>query len=146
MLPTAALSKTEIRELWISFMRKHEKLYGSIEEHSRRFDIFSANLDKVRKMNEMEQDNVYGITRFMDLTEREFASMYLWREPRSAEKLRSRSVGLAAVAALPAQQRRTALSVPESFDWREHGAVTPVKNQGRYGLEMAVHIHGPDSK
>lgn len=138
-------SETQVRDLWISFLRMNTRLYGSIAEHEKRFLIFRDNIAKAHQLNQMEQNDVYGVSPFMDLTEQEFANMYLWREPRSAEQIRDASrndrglfVGLPGGGAANMNPK----AVPASFDWREKGAVTPVKSQGSCGSCWAFSATG----
>ena len=71
------------------------------------------------KLQKTEQGTArYGVTKFSDLTEEEF-KQYVgkrWQEVKNFNPGMMR-------ADIPKGP------VPESFDWRDHGAVTPVKNQ-----------------
>lgn len=64
----------------------------------------------------------HGITQFSDLTEEEFQHYYL---------------GLASAhepgESIPVAPTLPTGDLPETFDWRDRGAVTPVKNQGMCG-------------
>lgn len=53
----------------------------------------------------------------MDITREEFASVYLNLKPEFKEEIES----------LPKYDKFYE-DAPEKWDWREHGAVTPVKN------------------
>jgi len=47
----------------------HNKIYTSLEEKSRRFRIFAANMKKVKLLQNHEQGSaIYGATQFADLT------------------------------------------------------------------------------
>jgi len=77
-------------------------------------------------MNKEAGDTIYGVTKFSDLSESEFKQFLNFRAGTSVQKYNSkkRMADLSSfnVAANPA-----------TYDWRDHGAVTPVKNQGQCG-------------
>lgn len=50
-------------------MIEHNKFYSNIEEKNKRFRIFSANMKKVKLLQNNEQGTaIYGATQFADLT------------------------------------------------------------------------------
>jgi cathepsin F len=84
-----------------------------------RFLIFRENMKRARKIQEQEQGSAtYGATEFADLTEEEFRRTKLtpvWDlSPNS----------FLTPATIP-----TDVTAPDAWDWRDHGAVTEVKNQ-----------------
>ncbi|MED6181333.1 Cysteine protease rd19a [Stylosanthes scabra] len=104
-----------------AFKRRFEKVYSTQEEHDYRFAVFKANMRRARRHQRMDPSAVHGVTRFSDMTESEFRNNVLGlrgvRLPSDANK----------VPILPTND------LPSDFDWRDHGAVTPVKNQGSCG-------------
>lgn len=100
-----------------SFMRTFGKSYADPEEKAYRFSVFKANLRRARRHQRLDPTAVHGVTQFSDLTHEEFRSRYLGLRP----------VGL------PADAKKAPIlptaDLPDEFDWRDHGAVTPVKNQ-----------------
>ena len=77
---------------------------------------------------------VYGATHLADLTEEEFKQNYLGFKRSQIERsiglnqgIRSRGDDPPEIHWPPAEIPDVEL--PEAFDWREHGAVTDVKNQ-----------------
>jgi cathepsin F len=60
---------------------------------------------------------VHGVTEFSDLTEEEFAAQFLGLKVPEAIKN------------APSGPYLPTGDLPEEFDWRNLGAVTPVKNQ-----------------
>ncbi|XP_075477876.1 cysteine protease RD19A-like [Primulina tabacum] len=104
------------------FKRRFNKAYRTQEEHDYRFSVFRANLHRARRHQKLDPSAVHGVTQFSDLTSREFRSQLLGvnrrlRLPSDAHK----------AEILPTND------LPTDLDWRDHGAVSPVKNQGSCG-------------
>ncbi|WJZ83254.1 hypothetical protein VitviT2T_002952 [Vitis vinifera] len=103
------------------FKRRFGKSYASQEEHDYRFKVFKANLRRARRHQQLDPSATHGVTQFSDLTPAEFRGTYLGlrplKLPHDAQK----------APILPTND------LPEDFDWRDHGAVTAVKNQGSCG-------------
>ncbi|KAJ4900079.1 Papain family cysteine protease [Raphanus sativus] len=104
------------------FKSKYEKTYKNQAEHDHRFRVFKANLRRARRRQLLDPTAVHGVTQFSDVTPKEFSRKYLglkrrFRLPNDTQQ----------AAILPTSE------LPTDFDWREHGAVTPVKNQGLCG-------------
>ncbi|KAL7082761.1 hypothetical protein ACP275_14G121800 [Erythranthe tilingii] len=105
-----------------AFKRKFGKAYATQEEHDYRFSVFEANLRRAVRHQKIDPSAVHGVTQFSDLTPREFRQQFLGvnrrlRLPSDAQK----------APILPTND------LPTDFDWRDHGAVTEVKNQGTCG-------------
>ncbi|ESQ46043.1 hypothetical protein EUTSA_v10000210mg [Eutrema salsugineum] len=105
------------------FKRKFGKVYGSVEEHYHRLSIFRRNLLRAMHHQRMDPFASHGVTQFSDLTPSEFRRMHLgvkglgFKIPKDVNQ----------APILPTQ------NLPKEFDWRDRGAVTPVKNQGSCG-------------
>lgn len=99
------------------FKNKFGKSYESKEEHEYRFSVFKANLLRAERNQEFDANAVHGVTQFSDMTPEEFAEKHLGLKPLKFPKDATKA------PILPTED------LPASFDWREHGAVTPVKNQ-----------------
>jgi len=99
------------------FKQRFGKVYSSEDEHDYRFNIFKSNLHRAKRYGIMDPSATHGVTRFSDLTPREFCNSILGLKgiglPRHAK-------------AAPILSTET---LPREFDWREKGAVTPVMNQ-----------------
>ena len=100
-----------------SFRARFGKTYATQEEHDYRFEVFKANLRRAKTHQMLDPDAVHGVTKFSDLTPGEFRQKFLGlkrlRLPKDAQK----------APILPTND------LPDDFDWRDRGAVTPVKDQ-----------------
>ena len=111
------------------FKRKFGKVYASNEEHDYRFSVFKANLRRARRHQKLDPSATHGVTQFSDLTRSEFRKKHLgvrsgFKLPKDANK----------APILPTE------NLPEDFDWRDHGAVTPVKNQVFYSMMSQIDV------
>jgi cathepsin F len=115
------------QQQFLAYVTKYNKNYASALEYSLRFKNFWDNLKRIEEHNASKDSFTMEINEFADLSVQEFSKIYLQR-PISADSLR-RMYGNVKVD----NTTRTKGKVPTSFDWREKGAVTHVKNQGGCG-------------
>lgn len=120
--------------LFKEFAAKFNKYYTSDEEYEQRAAIFADNLQIIQKLNkEHGGELVFShLTPFMDLSVQEFKNRYLMQPQHYTQK-----------DFIPQQEQqrhasssknyKKPVSLPQSFDWRDKGAVTPVKNQASCG-------------
>jgi C1A family cysteine protease len=109
--------------LWTNFKREFQKSY-SPEEESKRFLIFQENLRLAEKLNAADPHAEYGVTKFSDLTREEFKKNYLISNFTSPKKEGK---------PYPTLNFNSNISLPEEYDWRSRGVITPVYNQGSCG-------------
>lgn len=122
----------EVRQ-FEAFKFQYKRNYDDALEHEMRFRIFKQNLFQIRQLNKFEQGTAeYGVTEFADMTLDEYRMRTGLRLPSVDE---TNEIGNP-LAEIPD------IELPASFDWREKGAVTPVKNQGNCGSCWAFSVTG----
>ncbi|CAK9860591.1 unnamed protein product [Sphagnum jensenii] len=128
MIAEAALKGAEAK--FRGFVREYGKVYATDEERQHRFKAFRHNLMKAVEHQALDPTAVHGVTEFSDLTEEEFAAQFLGLKVPEAIKN------------APSGPDLPTGDLPEEFDWRNLGAVTPVKNQGACGSCWAFSTTG----
>ncbi|KAL0819900.1 hypothetical protein ABMA28_007909 [Loxostege sticticalis] len=124
----------QAEQLFYNFLTTYKPDYVNDHvEMTKRFDIFKDNIRKIHELNIYELGTAtYTVNRFTDLTQEEFSSKYLGLKP----SLRDANQVPMPEAKIPK------VDVPEAFDWRTYGAVTPVKDQGSCGSCWAFSVTG----
>lgn len=112
----------DVLELFSMFKTEYNKRYTFIEEQEKLL-VFWENLNEIRLLNEAAAseggDRVeYGVTQFADMTVQEFKEKILMTATAPKIFEESRLLKL----------RENISDLPDNFDWRDHGAVTPVKD------------------
>jgi len=110
------------RAAFNEFKRKYNRYYVSIDEDTKRFQIFEANMAAAAAKTARSERAIFGMTKFSDLTPQEFKDTYLMNVTFDR-------------AALPKAPiwKPTLQQMPSEFDWGDKNMVTPVKNQGQCG-------------
>ena len=103
------------------FIKKYNKKYSSINEFLARYEVFRRNVMAVYQTNE-EVTYRTGITKFSDLTKQEFAKIYL-----------NLNYDAMAMANFEPVTVKVSNAAPTTYDWRDHGRVSAVKDQGSCG-------------
>jgi C1A family cysteine protease len=122
---TQNLATMLAKKEFTAFESKYDRKYGSESERHEKFQVFLENLEEAVELNaalrEQGKDEVHGITQFSDMTKKEF-QFYLNKKMAEQPDVK-----------WPVAEPKKKGSVPTSFDWRDSGAVTPVKNQAQCG-------------
>jgi len=118
----SAQTTEEIEVSFKNFVVVYNKTYESDNVYQQRLAIFTHNLMKATKLNEIENDEVFGITKYSDWTLEEFKKLLGYN--RTSTRVFRDSISV---------RQPTITDVPNSYDWRDHGAVTAVKDQGQCG-------------
>merc|ERR1719209_2354637 len=125
-----AASVHDAHREFMEFKATHSKTYESLEEEQSRFAIFLDNKRIIAEHNALYEAGEIswevGMNVFGDMTDAEFKSKMTGQAmPRSNRTENGARVSCPYFS--------DTVHTPDSFDWRDHGAVTPVKDQGFCG-------------
>ncbi|XP_020233040.1 senescence-specific cysteine protease SAG39 [Cajanus cajan] len=114
-------SMYERHEQW---MTHYGKVYSNPQEREKRFRIFKDNVNYIEAFNNAaNKPYKLGINQFADLTNEEFIA------PRN----RFKGHMCSSIIRTTTFKYENVTAVPSSIDWRQKGAVTPIKDQGQCG-------------
>lgn len=105
----------ETDPFWTSYKAQFGKKYTSVEVEKHRYSVFLRNMADAAQLNAIDGGAVYGWTQFSDQETSEF--LHPMRVPEYIER----------------EDLAVKDDIPEKWDWREKGAVTPVQDQGACG-------------
>jgi len=132
VVAATASSVEAYSSMWEAWKVQHKKIYRAAEE-AMRFGIFIENVNKINRLNAESTDVKFAINKFADLTGHEFKTQqagcaFVEKNKKFVEQ---RTAPVRNIGALP-----------DSVDWRNKGAVTPVKDQGQCGSCWAFSTTG----
>lgn len=104
-----------------SFIQEYGKEYSTRAEYLHRLGVFAENLIRAAEHQALDPTAKHGVTQFSDLSPAEFEGMYMG--------VRGGGAAVPSENGVAAAEEIEAGDLPESFDWREKGAVTDVKMQ-----------------
>jgi cathepsin F/cysteine peptidase B len=128
----SAVSLQDAQREFIKFQRKYNKVYDA-NEFQTRFNTFRRNMAIAEEHQNKNPKATFGVTKFMDLSEEEFAKYYLM--PKNFTSFRR---GPRAPTKTDFSQKWTSKehplgADPNNWDWFTQGVCTPVYNQGQCG-------------
>jgi len=127
----SAFKADSFNGLWSTWKNTHKKAYTASEDLTR-MGIFIENFEKIQRLNAESESVKFGLNQFADLTATEFTAKYASGYfPETNKRVKSASTRTFSVG-----------NLPDSVDWRNKGAVTPVKNQGSCGSCWAFSTTG----
>ncbi|WRX12315.1 Integrase [Theobroma cacao] len=126
LIPTLnrKFSRNYVHKEFQVFVEKYGKNYSTTEEYMHRLGIFAKNLIRAAEHQVLDPTAVHGVTQFSDLSEEEFERLYTGVKGGMAAAAPRMMDGVGSEAEMVEVD-----GLPESFDWREKGAVTEVKMQ-----------------
>lgn len=126
--PLASFSTSITSDLFQPWCQQHGKSYSTEEEKHYRLNVFQDNYAYILRHNSNSNSSyTLALNAFADLTHHEFKLARLGGLSASAasgDLIRLNRGGLLI---------ESSNDLPKSLDWREKGAVTPVKDQGSCG-------------
>lgn len=135
VLATPPLTK---QDKFTEFKLAHNKQYASPKEEVYRRTVFFTNLNKINEHNKRFDQGLVsyklGLNKFADMTNEEFKQM----RGRKVRPIIGDEDGIPTTEYVPPENA----SIPDSFDWRPQGAVTPIKDQGQCGGCWAFSVTG----
>ncbi|XP_066263021.1 cathepsin L-like [Euwallacea similis] len=121
-----------VSEQWAAYKAEHNKNYESETEERFRMKIFMDNAHKVSKHNKLYEQGLVtyklGLNKYADLLHHEFVNTLNGFNKSKTSFLNSEKSRDGVTFIPPAN-----VKIPDSVDWRDQGAVTPVKDQGHCG-------------
>jgi C1A family cysteine protease len=128
------------------WMAHYEKSYSTEEEQKLRFYTFVDNINRAKELNEkLKMPQLYGITKFSDLSKAEFKAKYLLKNYQPTVSNNTLPAEAAAKITNPLKIKIAASGGKVSFkpaggynpntlyDWGADGYTTAIKNQGQCG-------------
>lgn len=117
------------------FLAKYNIRFGTLKEANYRYTVYLENQKYVDTMNRESENGVtYEMNRFGIMTAHEFDQSMkglLNRTSSVNDRLLGRTRGCKEFTGT--YDGYVSTDVPDEWDWRDHGAVTEVKNQGQCG-------------
>ena len=138
-------SETRLLALFERWNHRHNKHYpvSASEEKEERFHVFKKNLHHIHNHNHRSVGSYYklGLTRFADLSNEEFKSSFGFFGLRLNNSMEARKASSFWRSEHPKERAKEVCrgsKIPSSYDWRERGVVSDIKDQGSCGESILL--------
>lgn len=115
---------------WLKFKSDFDRFYSTHEEELHRYNIFADHLKFIREHNARHEQGLetftVGVNRFADMTNQEFRAAF--NGLLAADQVNE--VGISKARCTESVEE---VASPSSYDARDHGLVTAMKDQGQCG-------------
>lgn len=130
------LPEASMRQRYQEWITRYGKQYTTMEETESRYQIFAENAKRIDAFNAAAGDKTYtlGLNQYADLADDEFETSRKGFKPEEGRRSSSRR------SSSFQYEDVSVSSLPSYVDWREKGAVTPVKDQGACGKLGIIYI------
>jgi len=122
---SSILAESDIH-LWKDWKAMYNKSYATPQEEKLRLTNFLETILRIQKRASMDPKATgakFGLTKFADLTVTEFKSKILMKNKITPNRNHGG----------PKLVQKVGLQIPNKYDWRNLGVVTPVKDQEQCG-------------
>ena len=126
MFQKKSTTSRRVREEFDLFCKKFDKTYKTFSERESRLKIFEKNLHEL-EAEQPTPGQLYtnGVTKFFDMTEEEFRSIYGGYRKDKIPIYKSKVPLL--------KQSFSSSPLEESWDWHKEGVTSPITYQGSCG-------------
>jgi hypothetical protein len=73
---------------WSTFVKTHFKKYSNSAEETYRENVYNANLEKLKKLNDENLGYTVGVNRFGDMTVEESIKRFTGLKPKTKEQMK----------------------------------------------------------
>jgi C1A family cysteine protease len=115
------ISSVQYQEMFSNWIKEHNKDYA-VSEVFAKYNTWKANHQQIAEHNAANKGWTMAMNEYGDMTADEFKAKYMGYKAGRSSFLRSMNT-----------EKFDSSADAESVDWRQKGAVTPVKNQGQCG-------------